>query len=506
MRQQIKSGFWLCVLALCLVSGAVQAQVQVFDNRLEIPWKGADYLPFVLPAEDEGLLVFREDRSAPGRDQRWQFVFYDTAFAQQWQAEATVDRRMTLVRYEYTEQKLYMLFHDEVGDRLQILRIYPADGRVQRTEVGTLNKLEINKFVILDDRIYLAGMLRNNPFVMEVDEEEGRSKVLPSAFGGKSPEILDIYTSADAETINVVVQIDQQKRKAIVIRSYQDDQHQDFMIQPDRDYDLLNGRLAFAEGGMRVAIGTYAFKNSSNSQGFYFARFEEGEQVSTRYHSFTGLDNFFSFMTDRNEERMKARVARRKSRGKDLKLEYRLLVHDLIQRDDHFVMVGEAYYPVYVSRQYQSTPYSFYRRRPTIYQQPRLVFDGFRFTHAVIAGIDFKGDLLWDHAFELERVKTFKLAQQVRVTEDDKPLSLVYMLDDQVHYTTLQGEEVLISASEEKVSSGLEHDEVRRTESEKTAYWYGRYFLAYGYQKIRNKKDDGVDTNRKVFFINKLKY
>ena len=333
--------FWLCCALLWLCTASASAQV--FDNRLEIPWKASDYLPFVLPADDEGLMVFREDKSVPGKEQVWQFEFYDTAFVRQWSAEARIERRMTLVRYEYTERRLYMLFHDEIGDELQIVRIYPEDGRVTIANVGTLNKLEINKFVILHDKVYIAGMLRNNPFVMQVDEQERRSKVMPSAFGGKSPEILDIYASQLTNSINVVVQVDVAKRKAIVIRSYQAEQYDDFMIEPDREYDLLNGRLAFAEGGLRVAIGTYAFKNNSNSQGFYFARFEDGEQVSTRYHSFTELENFFSFMTDRNEERMKARVARRKSKGKDLKLEYRLLVHDLVQRDDHFVMVGEAY-------------------------------------------------------------------------------------------------------------------------------------------------------------------
>ena len=35
-------------------------------------------------------------------------------------------------------------------------------------------------------------------------------------------------------------------------------------------------------------------------------------------------------------------------------------------------------------------------------------------------------------------------------------------------------------------------------------YWYGNYFLAFGYQKIKNTEGKAEKKRRRVYFLNKV--
>jgi hypothetical protein len=37
-------------------------------------------------------------------------------------------------------------------------------------------------------------------------------------------------------------------------------------------------------------------------------------------------------------------------------------------------------------------------------------------------------------------------------------------------------------------------------------YWYGNYFIAYGYQSLEGKDEKGKKQKRTVFYLNKVSY
>ena len=147
-------------------------------------------------------------------------------------------------------------------------------------------------------------------------------------------------------------------------------------------------------------------------------------------------------MGGKQQERMESKIQKRKKQGKDLRLQYRLLVHDIIQRNGQYIMIAEAYYPEYRNNNnyYGSpmmggfgmgggfgigfgspwgySPYSNYRSYP--------VFDGYVYPHAVIAGFDMQGNLLWDNSFEINDVKTFVLKEKVKVSIKESAIKTKY--------------------------------------------------------------------------------
>ena len=52
-------------------------------------------------------------------------------------------------------------------------------------------------------------------------------------------------------------------------------------------------------------------------------------------------------MRARRQERIENKIERKKINGKKIKFNYRLLVHDIIDHGDQYIMLGEAFYPKY---------------------------------------------------------------------------------------------------------------------------------------------------------------
>ncbi len=169
-------------------------------------------------------------------------------------------------------------------------------------------------------------------------------------------------------------------------------------------------------------------------------------------------------------------------------------------------MLGEAFYPRYISadRAYYSgffNPASFYQG--AIIRDGRI-FDGYRYTHAVVMGFDLNGRLLWDNSFEINDVRTFNLEQFVKLEVQDDKIALLYLFENELRTKIIKNNEVLEGKTIEPIKTIAETDIVRKdqTNFNRLDYWYRDYFFAYGVQEITNP----VTGKRRVFFVNKISY
>jgi hypothetical protein len=221
-----------------------------------------------------------------------------------------------------------------------------------------------------------------------------------------------------------------------------------------------------------------------------------------RYYDYGDLENFFKYMKARREQRVKDRIERRKIKGKKTRFNYRFLVHELVPHNNQYVLLGEAFYPRYVSidRTYYSGFFNPYMLYGNAIRDGRI-FDGYRYTHAVVMGFDRNGRLLWDNSFEINDVKTFSLEQFVKLEIQQDRIALLYLFENELRSKIIKGNEVLEGKTFEPIRP-LSGDEVvknERTDS-KLDYWYHHYFFAHGVQEIADPKTG----KRRVFYINKI--
>ncbi|MEM9823167.1 MAG: hypothetical protein AAF985_18955, partial [Bacteroidota bacterium] len=193
---------------------------------------------------------------------------------------------------------------------------------------------------------------------------------------------------------------------------------------------------------------------------------------------------------------------RKKSKGKELGINYRILHHNVIELKDGYLFVGEVYFPKYRSEANPS--YSMKRGG----SPSNKVFDGYQYTHGVIAKFSNEGALLWDRNFDLYQTdRVYYLKRFIRVSGlDDRGVKIAYAFNNRIvsKYISYNGDILLDTASEE-IETGFDGDQIKWSFSN-LSYWYDDYFLVQGEQKIKNKKDKSAKRKRRVLFLNKVKY
>jgi hypothetical protein len=281
------------------------------------------------------------------------------------------------------------------------------------------------------------------------------------------------------------------------------------IINPPRDKNLIFGRMMKSTGDSVILAGVYG-KNVEYSRGVFVASVNPAGEYTIRYYNFGDLKNFFKYLRVGRQNRIKDRIERKKVKGKKLRFNYRIAVHEFIPYQDHFLLLGEAFYPVYKSTGYTGRSSLFYGNRfnyPGNWPQRDYTVDGYRYTHAVTIGIAKDGKLLWDNSFEIKNVKSYTLDQYVHLIPG-KNLGLLYSYDNKLYSKAIQGLEVVEGKSEDSMKGLFEGDQIKKnsTQNHHLDYWYDDYLLSYGEQELVNKSTPNVALNRTVFFINKITF
>jgi len=130
------------------------------------------------------------------------------------------------------------------------------------------------------------------------------------------------------------------------------------------------------------------------------------------------------------------------------------------------------------------------------------VFNGFRYTHGLMVTFNEAGQRLTDQTVVYENMKLNELKEKLKVTIRDGQKVAVYTRQNELVLTEFNPEADKPRQRSFEIVTGKDKDRIRETTFEDTAYWYDRYFLAWGIQRIANSEERG----RKVFYIHRIRY
>jgi hypothetical protein len=517
------AGLWLAVQSFAQPNQPRRVEIETRTN--------ADQM-HVVPVESEGVILFTE--AQPGK---YTFTRYNTDLKEDWTVDCVVNSTLSLNKYVYRDKALYLLFNRFKSPNYQVIKLNVRAGFAEKYEFYSLDRLDIVDFDALGTNAFIAGKTRNEPVLLHVNLPAKKARLLPSAFKSRT-DIQSLTMDTLTRTLHATfVEGKSRNKKNVIVKSFtpagEPVRNLALSAEGQKDYDLLNGKLSALDDSVELVIGTYGTQGpvyarattynyfgygwgstyqgtADYSQGIYISKFQGGQQNFLKYYSFTDFKNFFQFMGDKQRERMESRINRRKSQGRDLRLQYRLLVHDIIERNGQYIMVAEAYYPEYRSNYNSMYPgpwgygygYGGFGGMP--YNRNTPIFDGWVYTHAVIAGFDHQGKLLWDNSFEISDVKTFSLREKVKVSFDNENLMLAYNHKGELKTKVIRGNEVLEAKENVPIGTDYQGDRVRKSYTDEIEYWYGNNFLAWGYQKIRNDSNEQVRGRRSVFYFTKV--
>lgn len=513
MRVNKYISFFVLLIFLSLNSNAQKKKNQDTSSHISQPGRIEfdiyDYdMDFrVINGEENGLLVVIETQNRSDNGFNWTFHYVDTLLQKVWTRIYPIPFDSYLTGYEYHDGKFYLLFNVNQyrNEDMLLLEIDIETQNFRTLEINTVFPIQLTFFEVIENNVLLAGYTNYRPVLLTYNMDEEKPRVVPGFYDNNS-DIIDIVIDDEARMFTVI-QSERMNNRRYTMRAKtftaDGDLVQNNVISPGEKKNLIDGASTMFFGGFQYMAGTYSKKNSEYSRGLYLSKFINGRQQFVKYFDYSDLNNFFGYMNERREKRVMERIERKRAKGKKPSFSYRLLVHDIIQQDEDYLMIAEAYYPRYsnYSSAYSGSGWSNSTRfNPS--------FMGYKYTHAIVVGFDRNGNIIWDNSFEINDVETYALEEFVGVSHYDDQVILMYLEENTIRSKVIQGNEILEGKTFNPVKLSYESDQVksRNPEIEGLKKWYDQVMYAYGEQRIRN--DDATDgrLSRRVFYINKIIY
>jgi hypothetical protein len=530
----------LIVLMITVFSGNGQT-----NKRIEFPQESNQVETFTISLGKKGVVLLSQLNK-----QAFNLRKFSTDLEQEWSTNANIDANQDYVTHSYDGDDLYLLFSRFKSNSYVIFRVNTEKGKVEKYQILSVDRIEISNFKALNASLFIAGMVNSQPVILFTNLQEKKTRILPAVVKGQA-EIQSMDLDTAYQQINVTYSIGKKaKDYHLILKSFDEDGNQvsQVLMKPNDEYAMMNAKSAQVNDSLQVVVGTYGHKNTigsskgPSSQGLYFQSFIDGELANSTYTSFTKFANFFNFLSPKQMERQSKRIKDKEEKGEDLRLDYRLLMHDIIRKGDHYIVVAEAFYPDYKyanfgpygggyfpgmttmsgfyspwSMMYNpyrwgygnyglyspfSSYYSPWGYRGYNYYGNQQQFDGWVYTHAVIAELDAQGNLLWDHCISLHDMKEPKLIQKIKTSVQADNIILSYSRENQLITKIISEQGNKESEIALPIETNLEGDRVRKSADSDLTYWYSTYFLAFGTQNIVNQ----TEGKRNVFYLNKIQF
>ncbi|MEP1095390.1 MAG: hypothetical protein ABJG78_09790 [Cyclobacteriaceae bacterium] len=485
-------------------------------NRIEFELTKDRSEFYVVPGDEDGLLVVEETEG--GGSGTWKLHLVDTAFNLVWSREEKAPAEGNFLGYDYFGGKFYLLFNKSRfrSQELVVLELN-ADSKANALyEITTVFPVNITHFESVGETLLIGGYANFRPVVITYNIHDKKPRVVPGFYDSKN-DMLDIVVDKESKFFTVILSERMRNKKSTVrVKTFTEkgDLVQDNLLDPGEKKSLLDGASTTFANGLQYLAGTHSKKSPLYSQGFYLSKFINGTQQFNKYYAFADLNNFFNHLKPKKENRIKGRIERKRQKGKVKKFNYRLLVHKILRRGDHYVMIAEAYYPRY---NYGSTGNTF---RPTSFggfgnnssgrgnQSFNPDFLGYKYTHAVVIGFDVNCNIIWDHTFKIEDKQSFSLDENVMVSGAGNEIVLTYLEENEIRSKVVDGDEIVEGRTFNPVRLSFVTDELKTKDPqvEGIEKWYGDTMFAYGVQNIKNENGVAGKVYRKVFYLNKIRF
>ncbi|MDO6389594.1 hypothetical protein Q4E40_05620 [Pontibacter sp. BT731] len=464
--------------------------------RLELPYQYETSHVEVLALPDSSLLVYSRKADTWARNPDFVLEKYNAKLEPVWKSNLDLKPEYEFVRL-YTEAPYtYLIFQAAKPTLYTFVRLDMGDGTVSQSEIELDKSEYIYEFNVLRGNHFLitGNSYDTKPSLLYLNPEKPQPTVLPALYGEES-SFSDLLTDHEHGRVDVVLSETNRRISRLQVKSFDHNGKllQNYFILQPQDRSLLNAEVTPGDTLSRMLVGTYGARDLRFVQGFFTSpvafKVAEGE-----FYSLLDLQNFFKYMKPRREARTRKREFARIADGKEPLQRYRMLLHDLIETPNGYVLAAEVYFP-----QYRSNSNFFDNRIRGLEREAQA----YKHTHAIALGFDRDGVLLWDNAFPLPDVLTPELTHAVEVAGlPDGRVVMAYPDQEKIIYRQMEQNKFTDKETSIELLPYEKEEKVISTDLPGLIRWYGPHFAAFGFQRIRVPNG----PNRSVFYINKITF
>jgi hypothetical protein len=517
--------------------------------RIEIPVRSGtnpfNYISF----GDNGLCMFYPTSNDVGKDSiSWSFVMLDRNLKELWRKIIPLHEDVNYLKGFCRNNVIYLLFHDtqrNTDGNIYVFFIYPEKQIITEHKSQIPDKADVADFEIWNEYALIGynlrkgkpgllgfslvtGEKRNFEFnteddallldvtadtvykdiyaVYKVQPSSSRNSLKVNVYDGSSALRRTIsYTNMqEKKMLNSAQVVLTGNGKGFVAGSYGSG------TRNRRNYDYYNDYYNYYYYNnfyRRQSNYDASEDNTPVSDGYFIGTLNASDTGNVKYYSFIDFDNAYKFLNDPEALRTRKKASKNtKSESgdgsgneRDYSLDFRLLLHPVLAANGQFVLLSEAYSPEYHTM--TQMVYDYYGRAiPSTYS----VFDGFRYTNAFIAGFDSTGKMAWNNGMEMRDILTTYLNRKINFHADSSNLVLFYNANSKIAYKTIHGNEVVENTSFTPIAPLRATDQFIGEYLGCIEPWYGEYFLASGYESLRNNNME--DNKKNVFYLSKLAF
>jgi hypothetical protein len=487
--------------------------------RVEIPVKSTDEAYHLIPVGSTGvLLYFKSVETVDDSLTKWYFSLYDNNLHPLWVKGVPLRSGLEARDYSLEKDTVSILFI--TGEKIKgitgserIVRLECKSGKITGSRYTLKDNVVPVKFLVFHDRAFLGYNLKNEPAHIQI-VETGTGKVSDCLLTGQETNstltgfIIDTLTSTIYATIRKQVSKRNNVSDLVKINFSGTKISETEISTISQEWEIRNVQLILVNTDDLLVIATYSgagrsVKNglSNGSSGFYTCRIRNGIQSDVRFKNFLELKNFRNILAEKDLEIIKKKGAKKNQSTNDFAPEVNLLIHPLIVHDDQILFIGESYIPEYHPENF--TEFDFYGRP---YINTYNVFDGYRYTSAIVAGFDRSGNLKWDNSMEIRNLISLELNPKVNVfCISSDTMVLCYSSEARIASKIIRENEVLEKLDFSAMEQMYPEDKMLTESKNSMVPWYGPFFLCYGFQEIKNI-NSSENKKRLVYYFTKVKF
>lgn len=511
--------YFTCLLTTVFLVHAQKNQYENTDfngaieqpQRIEFPLQSQSENFYLINGGVEGILIIKERPTNTYRNKEWLIEALDTTLTSLWTRIYNTPFNFNYSGYEYSKNRYAILFEPGItaGNTFVNWCFDIPTGDSTTNVIHTTFNIELSEFETVGNTIILAGKNSNKTVVLTYDITTKKTKIQPGYYD-PSLEILKI-SPVDEDSSYLLINKRDLAEKRRITSYHLIDQYgnklNDYELPVDLEKSYTFGVPTHPHLNTGLLIGMFTRGKSHLDQGFYTVDFRNTDE-EIRHYDFSDLDNFFSYLSPKQEQKIKNKSAEHARHGKKLRRSYKVNFSDIIDMDSTYSYVAEIYKAQY-NNVYQYNPYDFYNSQRFFYNRQNLasptIKTGYEYSHAAIINFDRNGQIKWDGAIKFDNLETSNLKKHLQsVPNEDGSISSLHMNKGNIFMHTISPDTIIFEKQPIKLFDVFSEiksvDEMNELTLDK---WYGRNFYLMGIQDI--KKVMGKERRHEtVFFINKI--
>ena len=518
---------------------------------MEIETKNSSSYYNVVTLGKNGLILFNENKNYKNEIKEWKFARYDSLFKEIWVKTINIQKPLEFYKYYYDTglNNLYILFvkgkkygysetYTTNHGTFEIISLNLSDGEFKVIKGNIKGRADFFDFKVYGNTAFLGGnskpgnsmfylntifsltfiplftgvsFYKFKPIILAVDMNTGKTVRIVNNAKGQSYMLSEEIVSSNNSSLltGVGKNIVSGRRSSLFINNYDSEGNiiNRNNIQLSSDSTIVSAKL-FSFNGENYFAGTYnnmhrhflrfnpfyhaASEMSLPSKGIYFSKFENGKIDFMKFYSFKNFQAIA--VNSKLKEQIRSDINKKINNS-----DYQFLLHNIIRKNNENLLIAEAFYPEYHTEYFWTT--DIYGRT---FQESRDIFDGYRYTHAIITSFDDNGKLLWDNNFEIWNIISYNLKERVKVLFDNDDIVLAYSNEGKIESKIIHKNNVIQPKAESPTDLNQNLSTANINVTSDMELWYDNFFITYGYQRSGAKPNS--KDSKTVFYINKIAF